>query len=277
MARAAVKAKQAQAQKARPAPRRGRPRVDHANKDLFFQRLRRRAKWAYVLLAVLFAITFAFVGVGTGSNGGLDQLFQGLNIFHHNGKSVSSAQKEVLKNPTKGYRDLATVFEAKGDTDQAITALQSYTGLKPKDAKAWTELANLQLSQAADLTTQYQSLSTTAQLSAPGATFTPTGKLANVFHDPIETAVAGQLNTQVNGIAQRVSLAYQGAESSYEKVTGLQPKSSAAWFQLANTAQNAGDSATAVKAYKKYLALNPGSANAAQIKALIKSLQTPAK
>src|SRR5436190_23904656 len=116
MARTAVKAKQAQragAQPAKQAPRRGRRRRHSSggnpNQQLFFMRLRRQAKFAYVLLAVLFAITFAFVGVGSGSSG-LDQLFHNLNIFHHSGTSVSKAQKEITKHPNspKGYRDLAT-------------------------------------------------------------------------------------------------------------------------------------------------------------------------
>jgi hypothetical protein len=65
MARGAVKAKQAQAQKrgaqaAKTAPRRARGRRGHAgggnpNQQLFFMRLRRQAKLMYVLLAVLFA------------------------------------------------------------------------------------------------------------------------------------------------------------------------------------------------------------------------------
>ena len=102
MARAAVKAKQAQnasAQPAKPARRRAEAR-GHAgggnpNQQLFFMRLRRKAKPVYVILAVLFAITFAFLGVGSGSKGGLDQLFQGLNIFHHGGNAVAKAQKEI--------------------------------------------------------------------------------------------------------------------------------------------------------------------------------------
>src|SRR5690348_14210155 len=122
MARAAVKAKQGQragAAPAKAAPRRARGRKRHAsggnpNQQLFFMRLRRQAKVAYVVLAVLFAITFAFLGVGSGSSG-LDQLFSGLNIFHHGGASVSKAQKEVQKRPTdpKGFRDLATAYESK--------------------------------------------------------------------------------------------------------------------------------------------------------------------
>src|SRR5437764_13904723 len=122
MARAAVKAKQAQragAQPAKQAPRRGRRRRHSSggnpNQQLFFMRLRRQAKLMYVLLAVLFALTFAFLGVGSGSGGGLDQLFQGLNIFHRGGASVSKAQKEVSKHPNdpKGFRDLANAYEGK--------------------------------------------------------------------------------------------------------------------------------------------------------------------
>jgi tetratricopeptide (TPR) repeat protein len=287
MARAAVKAKQAQQRKAQPpktAARRGR-RTRHAgggnpNQQLFFSRLRRRAKLAYLILAVLFAATFAFVGVGSGQNSGLDQLFQGLNIFHHSGTSVSAAEKEVTKDPAKGYRQLATAYESKGNTDQAINALQSYTTYKAKDAKAWTELAGLQIANANDLTTQYQNASATAQLSAPGTAFRPTGKLANAFSDPIETAVAGQVNGVLNDLVQRVTLAYQGAVQSYQQVAKLEPKNPDAEFQLAQAAQNAGNTAVAVTAYKAYLKLNPGSSSAAQIRQLIKQLQpapTPKK
>src|SRR5436190_9403469 len=122
MARAAVKAKQqaqrakggAAANKARPHGRRRHAAGGNPNQDLFFTRLRRKAKWVYVLLAVLFAITFAFLGVGSGS-GGLDQLVSGLNIFGGGGgNSVSKAQSYIKKHPNegKGYRDLATAYES---------------------------------------------------------------------------------------------------------------------------------------------------------------------
>src|SRR5438105_1452403 len=152
MARGAVKAKQAQKlknQKGGPASKgrgskaqaKAHGRKRHAsggnpNQQLFFSRMRRRAKPAYVVLAVLFAVTFAFLGVGSGSgSGGLDQLFNGLNIFGRGGSSISKALKETQKHPSdpKGFRDLATAYEAKGDTPGAIGALQQYTTLKPKD------------------------------------------------------------------------------------------------------------------------------------------------
>src|SRR5215470_16313737 len=118
MARAAVKAQQAKA-----APRRGRRK--HAgggnpNQQLFFVRMRRSAKPMYLILAVLFAATFAFLGVGSGS-GGLSQLFDNLNLFHHSGTSISSAQKQVAKHPNdpKALRNLITAYVAHSDTDLA--------------------------------------------------------------------------------------------------------------------------------------------------------------
>ena len=280
MARAAVKAKQAQRAKAAPPKQRQHGRRRHAaggnpNQDLFFIRIRRKQRWVFALLAGLFAITFAFLGVGSGSQG-LDQLFNNINIFGgHHGPSVSSAQKEIQKHPqsSKGYRDLATAFEAKGDTGQAITALQQYTGMKPKDAAAWTELAGLQSTQAQSYLNDYQNAYTALQLAAPSQSFVPTtGKLAQAFSNPIENAQRTNVQGAVSDLQQKVSLAYNGAVGSWQHVTGLQPKNLNAWFQLAQAAQTAGETTVAVSAYKRYLKLNPSSTSAPQIRAIIKQL-----
>jgi len=285
MARAAVKAKQAQQRAAQPAAkasrRRGGGRRKHAgggdpNQQLFFSRLRRRAKFAYIILAVLFAVTFAFLGVGSGTSG-LDQLFSNLNVFGSRGSSVSKALKEVQKHPNapKGFRDLATAYESKGDTANAITTLQQYTTLKPKDAKVWAELGGLQLQNAQDFATQYQNAATTQQLSAPSQVFLPpaTSKLGKALGtNQVEQAAATQLNATLQDLSQRASLAYQNAVSSFEKVAEIEPNNSNAQFQLAQAAQTAGSAAIAVKAYKAYLKLNPNSPSAPQIKSLIKQL-----
>ncbi|HEY5112699.1 MAG TPA: hypothetical protein VIJ45_01135 [Coriobacteriia bacterium] len=286
MARAAVKAKQAQRAKAQPAKsavRRGRRK--HAgggnpNQQLFFSRLRRRAKIAYVILAVLFAVTFAFLGVGSGSSG-LDQLFSGINIFGGGGgASVSKALSEVKKHPIdpKSFRDLATAYEAKGDTANAITALQQYTNLKAKDVKAWNELAGLDLVQAQNFTQQYQNAYAAQLLAAPSTAFQPTGKLATALGtNPIEQAAATTANTTTSNIGQNIGLAYNAEVFAYQQVAKLQPNNSNAEFQLAQAAQTAGQSAIAVTAYKAFLKLNPTSSSATQIKALIKQLSPAPK
>jgi tetratricopeptide (TPR) repeat protein len=283
MARAAVKAKQAQKAKAQPArtAARGRGRRRHAgggnpNQQLFFSRLRRRAKVAYLGLAILFALTFAFLGVGSGS-GGLSQLFSGLNIFSSSGTSVSSALKQTDKHPQdpQAWRTLATAYEAKGDTTDAITALVQYTVLKPKDAKAWTELGGLQLGQAQTYTTDYQNAYQAQQLAAPGAAFRPTGKLGTALGtDPIEQAAASGANSSTSALAQQIGSAYNDAVSSYQKVTKLEPGNTSAQLVLADAARSAGQTSVAIAAYKAYLKLVPAdSTTASQVKQLIKQLQ----
>jgi Flp pilus assembly protein TadD len=286
MARAAVKAKQAQRAKAAPSKARPHGRRRHAgggnqNQQLFFMRLRRQAKYIYVLLAVLFAITFAFLGVGSGTNGGLDQLFSGINIFGGGGgKSVSSAQKEVAKHPNdpKGFRDLATAYESKSDTANAISALQQYATLRPKDAKVWAELAGLQTTQAQTYYNDYVNAYQVQQLAAPSRPFLPTGKLATAIGtNPIEAAQSSQAQGSVTDLQSKVQLAYNGAENSWRELSKLRPKDANTWFQLGQSAQTAGDTTTAVKAYKQYLKLDPTSSNAAQIRQILKQLSPSTK
>ena len=286
MARAAVKAKQAERAKAAPPKARPHGRRRHAgggnqNQQLFFTRLRRQAKYIYVLLAVLFGVTFAFLGVGSGTNGGLDQLFSGLNIFGGGGgKSVSSAQKDIAKHPNdpRGYRDLATAYEAKGDTADAITALQQYTIHKPKDAKVWAELAGLQTTQAQTYYNDYVNAYQVQQLAAPSRPFLPTGTLGTAIGtNPIEAAQSSQAQGSVSDLQSKVQLAYNGAENSWRELSKLRPKDANTWFQLGQSAQTAGDTTTAVKAYKQYLKLDPTSSNAAQIRQILKQLSPPTK
>jgi hypothetical protein len=288
MARAAVKAKQ---QAKAPAPAKAARRSSrgrrHAsggnpNEQLFFSRLRRKAKFMYFLLAILFALTFAFLGVGSGSSG-LSDLFRNINVFSSSGPSVSSAQKEIQKHPNapKGYRDLATAYEGKGDTASAVTALQQYVGIAKKDGKALSELAGLQLSQAADLQNQYAQAYQNAQAASPSSAFLPTGKLGTgLGTNPIQSAQSSLAQTAAAGLYQRLSLAYAGAVSTYQQLAKLQPGNSDAQFQLGNTAQTAAQitgsptyNTVAVAAYKRYLKLNPDSATAAQVRQLIKTLE----
>jgi tetratricopeptide (TPR) repeat protein len=277
MARAAVKARQ-QAKKAatQPAkPRRGRRKHSgggNPNQQLFFMKLRRGQKWLYALLAVIFAVGFAGIGVGSGTGSGLDQLYSG--IFGGGGDSVSKAQNEVKKNPVKGYRDLATAYETKGDTASAISALNSYLKLKPKNANAWSELGGLQLSQARTLATQYQAASQQSQLADPSAPFQPSGTLATAIGSNAAFQQAAQAaQTETSTLYTEATSALSSAVGSYQKVTKLQPRNPTAWQQQASAAENAGKYKLAITSWHKYLKLYPGSPEKAQVKAQIKQDQ----
>jgi len=285
MARAAVKAKQqAQRKAAAPAKARARGRRKHAaggnpNQQLFFMRMRRKVKWIYFLLAILFALTFALLGVGSGQNSGLDQIFNGL--IGGGGSSVSKAQHAVDKNPRSpaAYRKLATAYEQHGQSAGAVGALETYVTLNKKDASAWAELGGLQLSQASQFAQAYQDATTAQQLAAPSQSFLPSGTLGTAIgQNKVEQIAAQTANANTNSLYQEATAKYQDALTSYQQVAKIHPDDPNAQFQLATAAQNAGNYPVAVTALKKYLKLDPSSPQKAQVQALIKQLSpAPAK
>src|SRR5262245_16121062 len=136
MARAAAK---------RTTKRAPRPKADAHRRDrrpgggagveqtLFFQRIRRQAKWVFVFLAFVFAGSFVIYGVGSGSTGIGDLLRGNFGGIFGGGSSsgspsVGKAQKEIAKNPknAQAYRDLARAYEQKRNDTGAVAALQSY-------------------------------------------------------------------------------------------------------------------------------------------------------
>src|SRR5690242_21387731 len=89
---------------------------------MFFPRLRNQAKWVFVLLIVVFAGGFIFLGVGSG---GLDlgQLMRdAFGRGGSSGPSISAAQKKVAERPFNAQykKELAQAYENKGRTDEAI-------------------------------------------------------------------------------------------------------------------------------------------------------------
>jgi len=154
-----------------------------------------------------------------------------------------------------------------------VSALQQYVDLKPKDAKAWTELAGLQSNQAQDYVQRYQIAVQNRQLLAPGSSFLPTGKLGQALgQNKAEEVASKQADATVSDLQSRAQLALNNALTSYQKVTTLTPKDANAWFQFAQAAQQAGNYQAAVRGYKQYLKLNPSTSSRAQIEQLIKQL-----
>ena len=276
MARAAVKAKQQAKAKAQPPKARARGRKRHAgggnpNQQLFFMKLRRGQKWLYALLAVVFAATFAGVGVGSGTNG-LSGLYSGL--FGTGGNAVSKAKNEVKKNPAKGYRDLATAYETKSDNVQAITALQSYLGIKKKDANGWFELGGLEASQANTYISQYQAAQQSSQLADPSTPFAPSGTLGTAIGTNAAFQQASQAaTTQTSTLFQQATTSLNGAMSDYQKAAKLQPKNPTNQEALATAAENAGNAKVAIGAWNRFLKLSPDTPQKKQIEAHVKQLK----
>jgi tetratricopeptide (TPR) repeat protein len=265
-------------------PRRQKP--PQWQEQLFFSRLRVHAKWVYVFLAVAFALTFALLGVGSGSTG-ISGALQ--NFFSSNGgsgPSISGLESKTQKQPSNAaaWRALATAYEQKHRTSDAVNALQQYTALRPKDQSALQELAAQYTAQATTYSQQAQQAQAAAQVANPTATFAPssTSPLGKVFtsttglSSPIGSAAASEANTLASAAIQEFNTSIKSAETTYQKLAKLAPNDASTQIQLGQAAQSAGDTATAVAAYKKFLKLAPTDPLAPQVRSVLKQL-APAK
>jgi tetratricopeptide (TPR) repeat protein len=246
--------------------------------ELFFARLRNHAKWVFVLLALVFALGFVVFGVGSGSNGISDALQSAFNFGGGGGTSISKARKAALDHPLDPgkWQDLAVAYEQKQQWQDAVDALNHLVSLRPKDADALQELAGDQTQLQNQVYSDLVAQQATAAALVPAATFQPStstaiGKaLAN--GNPLEAALEAQANTNLSNMQEKLVTAEAATEGTYKKLAALTPNDANAQLLLGQSAQNAGDNATAIKAYKAFLKLAPTDPEAAQVKSQLKSL-----
>ncbi|TML19378.1 MAG: tetratricopeptide repeat protein, partial [Actinobacteria bacterium] len=193
--------------------------------------------------------------------------------------SISSAQKRIDENPkdAQAFRDLATAYEAKGDTASAITALESLTQLRPRNVDALRELSGLYLRQASDAQQRAQDAQLRADYLTPGAAVlgSLTLKRQPLAVDPINAAVSSQVSQATNQAVSEEQSAAQSAVSTYKKIAAAAANKgdkAQAELNLGQIAQQIGDTTTAIAAYKKFLKLAPTDPTAPDVKRLLKQL-----
>ena len=251
---------------------------------MFFTRLRRHAKWMFVFLALVFAVGFVGFGIGANGNASLGDLLRGNSGSTNGNISVGDARKELAKNPknAQAKRDLATALQEDGQTDEAITVLSSYVDQRPKDQDALRELAGLYLARANALAQAAQIAQLRASYLTFGSTFAvplDVGKNASLPTDPIENAIATQASQEVNTAYGKAQTAYQSAESTYDKLAAAAPRDPNVQLELAQAAQQSGNTPKAIAAYQRFLVLAPDDQNAPVVKqqiAQLKAAQAPA-
>jgi tetratricopeptide (TPR) repeat protein len=232
---------------------------------------------------VLFALTFAFLGVGSGQ-GGLDQLFSGVFGGGSSGPSISKSLKATLERPNdaQAWKDLATAYESKGRTDDAVFAWSHYTTLKPKNieglqslAQAQGDQANKELANVIDIQNRLFAYQQSAYQP-----FAPSGKLGigtGGIQQELQSLATQENQAFQTAIATTTS-GYSGSIATYQKIAKLRPKSADAQGAVANAAlgayQQMRDPAfltPAIKAYKRVIELDP--TRAPELKATIKQLE----
>jgi Tfp pilus assembly protein PilF len=268
-------AKRAKPHAAVAASRRGGG--DSWEDQLFFARLRRHAKWMFVFLAVVFAFGFVLFGIGAGGTG-LGDILRGSGGGGGDTPSVSEARKATEENPkdAAAWRELSTALQTQGDTDEAIQALRQYVDLRPKDTEALRELGGLYLAQGRSKIEEAQLAQYRASFATGGADVItgPTGADGNpLFTDPITSAIQTRASGSVQAAASAAQTAYSEAVDVYKRLVKVAPKDPNVQLELAQAAQQAGDTAAAIAAYRAFLKLAPDDPNAAIVRQQLKQLR----
>jgi tetratricopeptide (TPR) repeat protein len=244
---------------------------------MFFPRLRNQAKWAFVLLIVVFAGGFVFLGVGSG---GLDlgQLLR--DAFGNKGPStgsVSKAQDRVREHPrdAAARRQLAEVLEKKGRIDESIAAWNQYVNLRPRDVASLRHVGDLELNQADRYLSEAQQASLAQQEAGVGTPFrpSPTGKFGSALgQDPVSAAISSKASTQLQEASAKYQAAADQAIATYKQIVKVAPSRDSVLL-LAQRADALQRSDVAISAYKRLLTFELTPSERAQVKARIRTLQ----
>jgi thioredoxin-like negative regulator of GroEL len=285
MARAAAKRNRGAGKAARPVkaePGRARRKQEKTLEDeLFFSRLRVHAKWAFALLAVVFAGSFVFLGVGSG-NAGLGDVFS--NVFGGgSAPSIEDLKEKVAERPRDktALTDLAQALERDGRTPEAIAAYRTYLGSRPNDEDVLARLALVYQSQAAAAANDANLALRDASLAAPAAQFRPgagaLGQALGSFVDPLTQAASARAEQRYQEAATRYQTANRQALGVYKKLSSLSPDDSAAALRYAQAAEGAGEVATALAAYKAFVKRFPTDPLVVDARQKIKELEKQVK
>ena len=251
---------------------------------MFFTRLRRHAKWMFVFLALVFAVGFVAFGIGSDQGTGIGDILRDSGGSTSGNLSVDDARERLQENPgsAKAKRDLATALQEDGQTDEAIVVLTGYVTQRPKDEDALRELAGLHLGRANALAQEAQVAQLRASYLTFGSIFSVPLDLGNgntLGPDPIENAISTQASQTVSQAYTKAQASYQKAEEAYEKIVSLAPRDPNVQLELAQAAQQSGNTEKAIAAYQRFLKLAPDDPSASIVQQQIKQLkasQTPA-
>jgi len=272
MARGAAQARRKGA-KSQPGTRKqaAARRPPTVEQTMFFPRLRRQAKWVFLLLAVIFAGGFVFFGVGSGSTGLGDLLRGNFNIFGSNsGSTNSSAVKSALKKTQahpkdpNAWNDLASAYQTDGKLTEANAALEHVLKLKPNDIGALQRVAGFYETKAQNKEAEAQNLQAQAPLSLAGvlgvSSASPLGQALS--NDP----TSQQLTQKAQAAFTEANTAIQKDTDLYKRIAKLQPNDVNTQFHYAQLADITGETAAALKAYKQVVKLAPTDPSAQQAK-----------
>jgi Flp pilus assembly protein TadD len=243
---------------------------------MFFPRLRRHAKWMFVFLALVFGVGFVAFGIGA-SGTGIGDLFRDSGGGSE-APSVSEARKATEENPkdAEAWRDLSIALQTEGETAEAISALESYLDLRPKDANVLRELGGLHLAQGATKQREAQIIQLQGVYAGAGSPVRPTlfAGGSNVFQtDQLTSALEARTNEQLTTKLSEAGASYGKAVATYRRLAATTPKDASVQLELAQAAEQSNNVETAIAAYEQFLKLAPDDPQASIVRQQLKQLK----
>src|SRR5262245_26262991 len=242
--------------------------------EMFFPKLRRQAKWVFVLLALAFAVGFVVFGVGSGGGLGLNDILQGSGGT--SGPSVSDAQKKIQKGDLVAYKELADAYRQDGKLDQAISAGEQYLKVRPQDYEYMRTVAGDYEGQASRDRDQAAAVQDEVTSSTGGATFSPPGNsLLGRALQPgkIDSELTTAANQKLTGLYSNLQTSYARATVLYQRLAANTPNDVLLQLLLANAAYQSRNNSVALQAYRRIIKLSPGSSEAQQARQQIQFLK----
>jgi tetratricopeptide (TPR) repeat protein len=247
---------------------------------MFFPRLRRRAKWVFAFLALSFGLGFVVFGVGTGISGtSLGDIFQDILQQRSAGDSASidEAREKVRENPqdAAAQLELATALQSEGRLPEAITALERYTELRPRDTDALQQLAVLWGTEAAKARQEAEAAAGEAQEANLSASFVQGDSvfLQTLYQTKVSEAISELANARSSEAQTRALESSRNEAGVYERLSVLLPDEAVIFLQLGQASFAAGDTQAAIKAWERFLELAPDDSSAPLIRQQLELLK----
>ena len=229
----------------------------------------------FVFLAASFAIGFVAFGVGSDVQGGLDQLFQGRAAS--SGPDVDEARERVRESPrsAQAQLELAEALQQAGEPEEAIRPLERYLELRAGDEEALQLLATLYLTKSSRLQEEAALAQQDAATLDPGRAFRPPAQspLGQAIEAQSSFTPASDADQRVTEIYTELEATFTAMKDAYQKLAKVSPDDPTVQLQLAEAAQNSGDTRTAIRAYKRFLQLDPENPSAAVVRQQVRALE----
>lgn len=228
---------------------------DSYDHQLLFVRIRRQARWAFVLLTVLFALGFIVFGVGSGGTG-IGDLLRGGNLFGNSspGTSLADFEKKALDHPSKAinWQNLAIAYQNHNRNKLAFKAWRRYVILKPHNDDGLVSLASISLSEANLIQNKIGAIQGDLPRESP---YPLSGNLALAAGDlsPLSSAIQSAQQAKLKPLQTSQSQYLVAAFSAYKSLVLLHPQNGADQLMLARLAINQGNYKVALPALRAYL------------------------